>query len=73
MLREANNAGARSYHVVYIGQTGDLSTRHDNHHKEDCFRQQRATHIAAFVENNEQARLDAEADLIKAYDPPCNG
>jgi len=65
-----NNGSTNS--VIYIGQTGDLSERFDNHHKKDCFRRHGATHIAAFVEGNEQARLAAESDLIAAYNPPCN-
>ena len=61
-----------TYYVIYIGQTGDLSERFDDHHKKDCFRRHGATHIAAFVEESEKARLAAESDLIAAYDPPCN-
>jgi hypothetical protein len=67
-----NQAGSLTYYVIYIGQTGDLSERFDNHHKVDCFRRNGANRISAFSEGNEKSRLAAESDLIAAYDPPCN-
>jgi len=62
------------YHtMIYIGQTGDCSTRFDAHHKAGCFNRRGATHIGILVENSERSRLAIEADLIAAYNPPCNG
>jgi hypothetical protein len=68
----SNQAGSLTYYVIYIGQTGDLSERFDNHHKADCFRRNGANRISAFCEGTEKARLAAESDLIAKYDPPCN-
>jgi len=64
---------ADGYAVIYVGQTGDLSERFDNHHKTDCFSRHRKTHIAAMVEESERQRLAIEQDLIASYNPPCNG
>ena len=46
-----------NYGLLYIGQTGDLSERFDNHHKKPCFDRNGKTHIAARVESAEQKRL----------------
>lgn len=62
-----------SYSVIYVGETGDLSERFDNHHKADCFSRHRKTHIAARIEGSERQRLAIEQDLIANYNPPCNG
>jgi hypothetical protein len=58
---------------IYIGETGDLSTRFDTHHKDDCISKQGATHIHVHANEDEDARLAEEADLIAKWDPPCNG
>jgi hypothetical protein len=68
-----NLQGGRTHDVLYVGQTGDLSERFDAHHKADSFRRHGATDICARVEQSERARLNIEADLIAAYNPPCNG
>lgn len=61
------------YAVIYVGQTGDLSERFDDHHKAKCFALHRRTHIVARVKESERQRLVIEADLIASYNPPCNG
>ena len=58
---------------IYIGQTGDLSERFDNHHKKDCIKREGATHIHAHLESSESVRLDEETDLVRKWSPPCNG
>lgn len=59
---------------IYAGQTKDLSERLDDHHKEQCIDRHGATHIHVRVNNgDEQARLDEEDDIIRNYQPPCNG
>lgn len=70
VLRKSNQNGNHS--VLYIGQTGDLSERFDNHHKKPCFDRNRKTHIAAMLESFEAKRLRIEDDLIKNYKPDCN-
>ena len=57
---------------IYIGETKDLSERFDDHHKMGCIKRNGAMHIHAHTNDNEQARLDEEADLIANWNPPCN-
>lgn len=62
-----------AWEPVYIGETGDLSSRFDDHHAKLCIEQYGATHIHAHLnEDGEQARLDEEADLLKNHRTPCN-
>lgn len=65
--------GGGSHLVIYTGQTSDLSTRFDNHHKEECIKKAGATHICVRVCDDEKTRLAIEQDLIAAYNPACNG
>jgi hypothetical protein len=60
------------YDVIYIGQTGDLSERFDDHHQAACFTRNGKTHIGVHLESSEQRRLAIEQDLIANYNPPCN-
>lgn len=60
------------YDVLYIGQTGDLSDRFANHHRQGCFDRNGKTHVGVHQESSEQRRLSIEKDLIDGYDPPCN-
>jgi len=68
VLRRQMNGG---YDVLYIGQTGDLSERFDQHHKQQCFDRNQRTHIGVLLEYNEQRRLAIERDLLGAYRPTC--
>lgn len=61
------------FDVIYIGQTGDLSERFDDHHKAGCFSRHNKTHIGVHLCSSEQRRLVIERDLIANYQPPCNG
>ncbi len=62
-----------NFHIHYVGETGDLSSRFDNHHKQSCFDQNGKTHIAVHLESSESVRLSKEADLVASYNPGCNG
>ena len=58
---------------VYIGQTGDLDQRLENHEKEDCALENGATHIHAHLNHaGEAARKAEEKDLILQWQPICN-
>ena len=57
---------------VYIGQTGDLSTRFLNHHQNECIDKNGATHLCTRVNGNEQSRLDEETDLRRLWPTSCN-
>lgn len=61
------------YQVNYIGQTGDLSHRFDDHHKRSCFDRTGVTHIAIHPIPQESRRLLIESDLVRSYRPVCNG
>ncbi len=60
------------YRVIYVGETGDLSERCDNHHQAACFALNRKTHIGVLVEAARDRRLFIEADIRRFYNPPCN-
>lgn len=60
------------YQVIYIGQTGDLSQRFNDHHKQGCFDRNGKTHIGVYPEPTESKRFDVETDLVRNYNPTCN-
>jgi len=69
------SADQTSYWRVYLGKTGDLSTRFDSHHKEDCIRKHGANCIGIHSDEkfkNEKVLEEAEKDLLAAYNFPCN-
>lgn len=59
--------------ALYVGQTGDFSSRFRDHHKEAAWNRQGADLMAVLSVSTERERLAIEADLIKAYNPTCNG
>ena len=66
-----NSAGR--WVAVYIGQTVSLAQRIANHEREEAAVRKGATHMHAHLSAyDEQSRRDEEADLIRAYHPPCN-
>jgi hypothetical protein len=65
--------GGSNHQILYVGQTGDLSSRFTDHHKQDCVDRRGCTHICVMVETIEKNRLLIEADLVANYNPPCNG
>lgn len=71
--RTEKTDGTGSHTKIYIGETGDMSERFDNHHKEFCFKRHNANCISIHREDNEDKRLNIEEDLIDAYNLPCNG
>ena len=60
------------YKPIYIGQTGNLSERFDNHHKMPCIKKNSATHICVHLNSSEQNRLAEESDLLQRWSTPCN-
>ena len=71
--RTEKSDGTGSHTGIYVGETGDLSKRFDNHHKQDCFDKHHANCICVHSESSEKNRLEKESDLIDNYNPPCNG
>ena len=73
ITKRYSDEGEFRHKVIYVGETEDLSTRFDNHHKQDCFDEYGKNCVCVLEESDEQTRRDIEADLIKNYKPPCNG
>jgi len=71
--RTEKSEGGYSHIRIYVGQTEDLSTRFDNHHKQACFDKHKKNCVCVHGEDDEDARLAIEQDLIDNYDLPCNG
>ena len=63
--------GTALHQAVYVGHSGDAATCMDDHHRQ-CFRANRATHVALHVDYDENSRAQIAADLIAALDPVCN-
>jgi hypothetical protein len=69
----AKETKPNTYAPIYIGETGDISERFDNHHKIDCIRRHGATHIHTHKSSvDKKVRCVEEADLIAKWHPPCN-
>lgn len=60
------------YEVLYIGQTGNLPGRFDDHHKRACFDRNARTHLGVLRCGQERDRLAIEADLLNRYKTVCN-
>ncbi len=68
---DANNQ--YRFSPIYIGITGDMSTRFDDHHKADCFTRNGANFICVHSDNTDESRRSKETDLIRYWNPICNG
>ena len=63
-----------SWIPVYIGQTSSLKDRLANHEKEECAKKNGATRLHAHTQSRgEVIRLAEESDLVRKWDPVCNG
>src|ERR1700722_3766680 len=71
--RHDSGGGNYQHKIIYVGITGDLSTRFNDHHKDSCFRRNNANCICIHADDSEISRLATETDLINQYNPPCNG
>ena len=61
------------YTPIYIGETGDLSERFDNHHKMPCIEKNGATHITEHTSSTSTTvRRAEELDLKHFFYPVCN-
>lgn len=58
---------------VYVGQTHNLGTRFEAHHKRSCITQNLCDTIWVCREANLTTRLTMERDLCSEYKPICNG
>jgi hypothetical protein len=70
----AKETRPRAWSPVYVGQTGSLADRLADHEKELCARRSGATHIHVHTNSQgEMPRRTEESDLIKKWQPTCNG
>lgn len=70
--RSKGNDGKHYHQNIYVGQTSDLKSRHQNHHRKQCFDQHEANTLCILRESSERSRLAIERDLIEGCSPLCN-
>lgn len=58
--------------LIYCGETGNLSTRFDDHHAEACINSRNANCISIMVVNGETQRKQIETDILEGNYFPCN-
>jgi hypothetical protein len=69
----AKETNPNTFKPIYIGQTGDLSERFENHHKLPSITRNGATHIHVHKNlGGERQRLAEELDLVHRWCPTCN-
>lgn len=69
----AKKANSNTWSAVYIGETESFKDRLPNHNELPCIRRNGGTHIHVHVNQDSQARLTEEQDLLSNYTTPCNG
>ena len=70
--RSLKSDGSGSHEFIYIGQTGDLPGRFDDHHKSACFKKHGANCICVLLSRDESRRFQIETDLCRNHNTPCN-
>ena len=70
--RTKKSNGTGTHEFLYVGETGNLSTRFDNHHKQDCFDERGANCICVHQDGDEKSRRAKESDLLEGRNWPCN-
>lgn len=70
----AKETKPNTWSPIYIGETENLEERLDNHNELPCIRRNGGTHVHVHLSSsNSQERRNEESDLIKKWNPPCNG
>lgn len=64
--------GIGNHTHIYLGVTDNLSTRFDNHHKQDCFEKDQANCVSILLCDDEDERFEIEKDLLCNYNFKCN-
>lgn len=74
MLHRYSKPDGNGYYAnpIYFGETGDLSSRFDNHHRQACFNRNGVNCIAVHLDGDSPSRLSKETDLIRRWNPTCN-
>jgi hypothetical protein len=58
--------------LIYCGETGNLSTRFDDHHAETCIKKRNANCISIMPVNGQTQRKQIETDILEGHTFPCN-
>jgi hypothetical protein len=64
--------GRGTHAYLYVGQTGHLTTRLEDHHKRECFDRSGANCVGIHLDGSEKSRRFKESDLYDAHEWPCN-
>lgn len=72
ILELQSKDGSPWYRYIYVGETGDLSTRFDSHHKQKCFDKESADRIGIHLQSSEKTRTSIEDDILQGGTWPCN-
>lgn len=65
--------GEYKHTYIYLGETGDISTRYSGHHKEDCIKKHKGNCIGFWwAPEDADKRRNAETDILLANKFPCN-
>lgn len=70
--RYKNNRGGVSHHILYIGDTQNLSMVLADHPKRACFLSKNANCIGSHIDEDSQSRAVKRDDLIQQHNPACN-
>jgi predicted GIY-YIG superfamily endonuclease len=69
----AKETSPNSFQAIYIGETGDISERFEDHEKWDCITRYGATHVHTHKSSTDKKeRCAEESDLLAARTTPCN-
>jgi len=70
IFTKVNDTG--SHAKIYLGRTGDLSTRFEDHHKAECIKKNGANRFGVCLMESEKDRVKSETDLLEANNFICN-
>jgi len=70
--RTKGTDGNFTHSFIYCGKTDDLSTRFNDHHKQDCIKKNNANCICVKAISTEKERTDIETDILKGNNFKCN-
>lgn len=70
--KRTSNNDKFSHDLIYCGKTDDLSTRFNNHHKEDCVKKNEANCICVKTVTSEKERTNIEEDILLGNNFKCN-
>ena len=70
--RTVNSNGKMTYEALYIGESGELGTRIENHDKWDCVNKSGCNCICVHYVEGSHNRLNIEQAFRNEHETPCN-